>query len=110
MVTAISFGLTLSDLRQRAASTRSAVESGPPETASPSAGKRPRSEKSELASVAETGLDFCMGMILSENLFGIMPTQQFARFCSWVTPRFTLAEARGNLRPTSASVAQAASF
>src|ERR1035441_10496982 len=67
MVTAISFGKFLGPLlralRQRAASTISAVESGPPETASTSAGKWSRSEKSDLASVAETGAAFCVGMI-----------------------------------------------
>ena len=38
MVTAMSFGPRRSVLRQRAASTISAVESGPPETARISAG------------------------------------------------------------------------
>src|SRR5664279_489942 len=50
----MSFGLAFSDLRQRAASTISAVESGPPETASTNTGNCSRSEKSALASVAET--------------------------------------------------------
>src|SRR3954469_14072773 len=54
-VMAISFGFVLSALRQLAASTMSAVESGPPETASTSAGDCSRPEKSDFASEAETG-------------------------------------------------------
>src|SRR5512141_424893 len=53
-VTAISFGFALSDLRQRAASSMSAVESGPPETASNKTGNCSRPEKSDLASDCET--------------------------------------------------------
>src|ERR1041385_137970 len=52
---AISFGLVLSVCRQRAASTMSAVESGPPETASISAGNLSRPAKSDLASDCERG-------------------------------------------------------
>src|SRR5665213_2650333 len=63
MVTASSAGLPFSASRQRVASTINAVESGPPETASTSAGKCSRSEKSDLASAAETGEDSCVGMI-----------------------------------------------
>src|SRR5664279_781729 len=59
MVTAISFGPRLRASRQRAASTIRAVESGPPDTASTSAGNRSRSEKNDLASVAEIGVDCC---------------------------------------------------
>ena len=55
MVTAVSFGLDLSDCRHRAASTISAIESGPPDTASTSTGKRARPKKSDLASAAVTG-------------------------------------------------------
>src|SRR5665213_2396076 len=52
MVTARSDGFCVSASRQRAASHSSAVESGPPETASTSAGKVSRPENSDLASVA----------------------------------------------------------
>jgi len=38
------------------------------------------------------------------------PCGPFGPYTDWIAPRFTLAEARGYLRPTSASVAQAASF
>src|SRR6185312_13124239 len=55
MVTARSPGPSLRAARQRAASSSSAVESGPPETASTSAGNLARSEKSAFASAAETG-------------------------------------------------------
>src|SRR5581483_3746552 len=51
---ATSFGPLLSALRQRAASHSSAVESGPPETASTSTGNCSRPEKSCLASDCET--------------------------------------------------------
>src|SRR4029077_5838916 len=51
---ATSFGLVPSESRQRAASSMSAVESGPPDTASTSAGKVCRQEKRVFASDAET--------------------------------------------------------
>src|ERR1700736_5867160 len=54
MVTAISFGARLSRFAQRAASTRSAVESGPPETASTSPGKSSRPRNSAFASASAT--------------------------------------------------------
>src|SRR3989304_3680137 len=50
---AISWGGRLSVSRQRAKSQSSAVESGPPETASSNAGKDCRSENNDLASVTE---------------------------------------------------------
>src|SRR5690242_16228075 len=53
-VTATNFGLVLSESRHCAARIMSAVESGPPDTASTRTGKDCRSEKSDLASDAET--------------------------------------------------------
>src|SRR3989304_10121341 len=103
---AISLGGRFSASRQRATSQSSALESGPPETASSNAGTDCRSENNDLASAAEIKDSLLLGMILSENrfpLFGIMPSQQWTRFCSCATPRFTLAEARGNLRPASSN-------
>src|SRR6185437_17021686 len=76
MVTATSLGPVLRAARQRAISIISAVESGPPDTASSKTGKSERSEKSAFASDTETGKDFSVGMILSGNRFppsGIMP-------------------------------------
>src|SRR5215216_749383 len=55
MVTARSFGPRRKRARQRAASTRSAVESGPPDTASTRAGHCARSANKAAASVDETG-------------------------------------------------------
>src|SRR3954470_9943851 len=55
MVTAISFGPRLRALRHRAARKSSAVESGPPETASTKAGAEVRSENRSLVSAAESG-------------------------------------------------------
>src|SRR5580698_1344721 len=54
MVMAVSFGPRLSRPAQRAARTRSAVESGPPDTASNSPGKFSRPRNSPLASASET--------------------------------------------------------
>src|SRR5580658_5727576 len=54
MVTATSFGARLSRFAQRAASTRSAVESGPPDTASTRPGKSSRPRNSALASPSAT--------------------------------------------------------
>src|SRR5215208_2027754 len=54
-VTARSFGPRLCALRQRAARKSSAVESGPPETASTAAGAETRSSNRSLASAAESG-------------------------------------------------------
>src|ERR1700730_5263256 len=54
MVTATSFGARLSRFAQRAASTRSAVESGPPDTASTRPGKSSRQRNSALASPSAT--------------------------------------------------------
>src|SRR5215467_810219 len=51
----MSAGPFLSAARQRAASTSSAVESGPPETARTRAGAERKSSNSVLASAAETG-------------------------------------------------------
>src|SRR5580704_519418 len=55
MVTAKSVGPCLSADRQRAARNRSAVESGPPETASTRAAACVRSANSASACVTETG-------------------------------------------------------
>src|SRR5580704_9862811 len=52
MVTATSFGARLNRFAQRAASTRSAVESGPPETASTKPGKFSRPRNSAFASAS----------------------------------------------------------
>src|ERR1700722_15548891 len=54
MVTAISFGARLSRFAQRAASTRRAVESGPPDTASTRPGKSSRPRNSAFASPSPT--------------------------------------------------------
>src|SRR5207302_9422535 len=54
-VTAMSFGGVWHAVRQRAAKTISAVESGPPETARTSIGRLSRALKSLFASAAETG-------------------------------------------------------
>src|ERR1700694_262337 len=54
MVTPISFGPRFSRFAQRAASTRSAVESGPPETASTRPGKSSRPRNSAFASASAT--------------------------------------------------------
>src|SRR5271154_804109 len=54
MVTARSFGARLNRFAQRAANTRSAVESGPPETASTSPRKSSRPENSAFASSSRT--------------------------------------------------------
>src|ERR1700722_13260252 len=54
MVTAISFGARLSRFAQRAASTSSAVESGPPDTASTRPGKSSRPRNSAFASPSAT--------------------------------------------------------
>ena len=77
---------------QRAAITSSAVESEPPETArrNPCRSSRPRNSAS-LPRRAPRG-------------------QQWPRFCSRSTACFTLDVARGYLRSTSPSEAQAASF
>src|SRR6185312_5045983 len=61
---AISFGLVLSVLRQRAARTMSAVESGPPETASTKTGHCSRPAKSDLASDCETAEDSAVATLL----------------------------------------------
>src|SRR6266545_1876486 len=55
MVTAISCGPCLACARQRAASHRSAVESGPPDTARMRTGASERSANSAAASETETG-------------------------------------------------------
>src|SRR4051812_6762591 len=55
MVTAMSAGPCRRAARQSAASTMSAVESGPPETARMSAGATPSPSNKILASAAETG-------------------------------------------------------
>src|SRR6202023_1208058 len=54
MVTAMSFGARLSRFAQRAASTRRAVESGPPDTASTRPGKSSRARNSAFASPSPT--------------------------------------------------------
>src|SRR5580698_9652917 len=54
MVTAMSFGARLSRFAQRAASTSSAVESGPPDTASTRPGKSSRPRNSAFASPSAT--------------------------------------------------------
>src|SRR5262249_29908875 len=54
-VTASSFGATFGRSHQRAMSSSSAVESGPPETARTRAGKRRSEANSAFASAAETG-------------------------------------------------------
>src|SRR5580693_5605569 len=54
MVTAMSFGARLSRFAQRAASTRRAVESGPPDTASTRPGKSSRPRNSAFASPPAT--------------------------------------------------------
>src|ERR1700722_18392774 len=54
MVTATSFGARLSAFAQRAASSSSAVESGPPETARTSPGKPSRPWNSAFASASRT--------------------------------------------------------
>src|SRR5262249_30412614 len=64
IVTAMSFGLALSVSRQRAARTISAVESGPPDTASTMTGMVCRSEKSVFASDAETAFASAMRTLL----------------------------------------------
>src|SRR5262245_47192654 len=63
MVTAIRSGPSRKRLRQRAASASSAVESGPPDTASSSARAAARSAKSASASASETGWS-AVGMLL----------------------------------------------
>src|SRR5262245_30458987 len=55
MVTANNFGPDFKLARHRAARTRSAVESGPPDTASTSVGASARSPNSALVSEIETG-------------------------------------------------------
>ena len=55
MVTAISSGPRFSDRRQRAASTISASESGPPDTASTIAGTLAQSANSSFACGTEIG-------------------------------------------------------
>src|SRR5512139_1500010 len=66
-VTATNFGFVLSASRQRAANTISAVESGPPDTASTRTGKACRPEKSAFASDGEMAADFCAGMIVTKS-------------------------------------------
>src|SRR5580700_5283405 len=63
MVTAMSFGARLSRFAQRAASTSSAVESGPPDTASTRPGKSSRPRNSALASPSAT-LPSAVGTLL----------------------------------------------
>src|ERR1700741_3909584 len=63
MVTAISFGARLSRFAQRAASTSSAVESGPPDTASTRPGKSSRPRNSVFASPSPT-LPSAVGTLL----------------------------------------------
>ena len=55
IVTAISFGGCSRVARQRARSTISAVESGPPDTATTNAGKESKARNSQAASASETG-------------------------------------------------------
>src|SRR5690348_13581723 len=64
MVTAINFGFFASASRQHAARTISAVESGPPETASTRTGVSTSSEKSAFASDAETASVSAMRTLL----------------------------------------------
>src|SRR6202035_2940821 len=54
MVTAVSFCARLRRFAQRAASTKSAVESGPPDTASTRPGKSSRPRNSAFASASPT--------------------------------------------------------
>src|SRR5580700_10946280 len=63
MVTATSFGARLSRFAQRAASTKSAVESGPPDTASTRPGKSSRPRNSAFASPSPT-LPSAVGTLL----------------------------------------------
>src|ERR1700730_9818197 len=63
MVTATSFGARLSRFAQRAASTRRAVESGPPDTASTRPGKSSRPRNSAFASPSPT-LPSAVGTLL----------------------------------------------
>src|SRR5580692_10183851 len=63
MVTAMSFGARLSRFAQRAASTKSAVESGPPDTASTRPGKSSRPRNSAFASPSPT-LPSAVGTLL----------------------------------------------
>src|ERR1700719_1129057 len=63
MVTAMSFGARLSRFAQRAASTSSAVESGPPDTASTRPGKSSRPRNSAFASPSPT-LPSAVGTLL----------------------------------------------
>src|SRR5580693_605825 len=63
MVTAMSFGARLSRFAQRAASTRRAVESGPPDTASTRPGKSSRPRNSAFASPSPT-LPSAVGTLL----------------------------------------------
>src|SRR5262245_52396615 len=67
-VTATSFGPRRSCARQRAARTMSAVESGPPDTASTSAGHDARSANSFAASADETGGAFAAAGSAADTL------------------------------------------
>src|SRR3954470_771881 len=64
MVTASNRGPLFSAVRQRAASTSSAVESGPPETARTRAGALTKSANRDFASAAETGAASAAGTLL----------------------------------------------
>src|SRR5215468_7601887 len=65
----MSFGLVLSESRQRAASSISAVESGPPDTARAMTGSACRSAKSVLVSDGAIASDFWSDMIVTESRF-----------------------------------------
>src|SRR5215471_16251046 len=65
----MSFGLILSESRQRAASSISAVESGPPDTARAMTGSACRSAKSVLASDGAIASDLWSDMIVTESRF-----------------------------------------
>src|SRR3954462_5346838 len=93
MVTASNRGPLFSAARQRAARTSSAVESGPPETARTRAGAWTRSANSDFASAAETGAASAADTLL-------VPVAALLHGTA----------ARGYLRDTSPSEAQAASF
>src|SRR5476651_2454335 len=92
----MSFGPALSALRQRAASTISAVKSGPPDTASTNAGKFSRPEKSDLASVAVTADESAvrtLGFLFDAALHARRGARKFASdFSQRGASRFLLIE------------------
>src|SRR6516165_2263418 len=80
MVTAISAGPRRSRLRQRAASASSAVESGPPETASNNARASARSAKRTSASASDSGYSAAGTLLFS--LGGLLYAVRRARIFS----------------------------